>query len=342
MHIILTAGILFPLCRLHSCFEYECDAGTESTWSSMGWFGQALLGNSTGGLCCRTHDCTDANHRVSLFFSDQLRSFQWIWNENFTEISKRFQRNSSVYFNMKFRTFFLNQDYVYAVADVLVRVAVDLNHLIRSTTRAVAFSLVSSWLSSPLDWCKSNWSVFLPFFFLAFINAEANLNNRLNQFTILFLISFLLLFHSVLPLWSCNSFSVIVAFATNYLLQQGVENATTTARYGVSDTQEFLRSTSLQSNHILVKNYDELTDHLELMLMGKSLNARWFIARLYCLSINQYYLFVFAIFHFSLLFTPLWPFAVHMDFSCARAARRVLFNFHSLFCIFFVASVGAH
>lgn len=67
------------------------------------------------------------------------------------------------------------------------------------------------------------------------------------------------------------SFSVIVSFATNYLLQQGIENATTTARYGVSDTQEFLRSTSLQSHHILVKNYDELTDHLELMLMGKSL-----------------------------------------------------------------------
>lgn len=66
-----------------------------------------------------------------------------------------------------------------------------------------------------------------------------------------------------------NSFSVIVAFSTNYLLQRGIENATTTARYGVSDTQEFLRSASLQSNHILVKNYDELTDHLELMLMGK-------------------------------------------------------------------------
>lgn len=64
---------------------------------------------------------------------------------------------------------------------------------------------------------------------------------------------------------------MIIAFATNYLLQQGIENATTTARYGVADTQEFLRSTSVQSNHILVKNYDELTDHLELMLMG---NAR--------------------------------------------------------------------
>lgn len=62
---------------------------------------------------------------------------------------------------------------------------------------------------------------------------------------------------------------MIVAFSTNYLLQRGIENATTTARYGVSDTQDFLRSASLQSNHILVKNYDELTDHLELMLMGK-------------------------------------------------------------------------
>lgn len=71
-------------------------------------------------------------------------------------------------------------------------------------------------------------------------------------------------------LYTINSFSVIVAFATNYLLQQGIENSTTTARYGVSDTQEFLRSTSLHSNHILVKNYDELANHLELMLMGKN------------------------------------------------------------------------
>lgn len=65
------------------------------------------------------------------------------------------------------------------------------------------------------------------------------------------------------------SFNVIIAFATNYLLQQGVENATTTARYGVSDTQEFMKTTSQQANHILVKNYDELTNHLELMLMGQ-------------------------------------------------------------------------
>lgn len=69
------------------------------------------------------------------------------------------------------------------------------------------------------------------------------------------------------------SFNVIIAYATNYLLQQGVENATTTARYGVADTQEFLHTTSLQSNHILVKNYEELTDHLELMLKGNALLA---------------------------------------------------------------------
>lgn len=63
---------------------------------------------------------------------------------------------------------------------------------------------------------------------------------------------------------------MIIAFATNYLLQQGVENATTTARLGVEDTRTFLQMTSRQSNHILVKNYDELTDHLELKLKGNS------------------------------------------------------------------------
>lgn len=62
---------------------------------------------------------------------------------------------------------------------------------------------------------------------------------------------------------------MIIAFATNYLLQQGVQNATTTARYGVDDAQAFLKATSEQSNHILVKNYDELAVHLELMLMGE-------------------------------------------------------------------------
>lgn len=77
-----------------------------------------------------------------------------------------------------------------------------------------------------------------------------------------------LIFDRFFSVWF-YSFSVIVAFATNYLLQQGVENATTTARYGVYDTQAFLRSTSEQSNHILVKNYDELDSHLKLMLMGK-------------------------------------------------------------------------
>lgn len=64
-------------------------------------------------------------------------------------------------------------------------------------------------------------------------------------------------------------FNVIIAFATNYLLQQGVHNATTVARYGVSDAQAYLKATSQQSNHILVKNYDELAVHLELMLQGR-------------------------------------------------------------------------
>lgn len=61
---------------------------------------------------------------------------------------------------------------------------------------------------------------------------------------------------------------MIIAFATNFLLQQGVHNATAVARYGVSDTQAYLKATSQQSNHILVKNYDELAAHLEFMLQG--------------------------------------------------------------------------
>lgn len=65
-------------------------------------------------------------------------------------------------------------------------------------------------------------------------------------------------------------FSTIVAFATNYLLQQGVENATTTARYGVADTKTFFRATSAQANHLLETNYNDLTRHLELVLTGSS------------------------------------------------------------------------
>lgn len=61
-------------------------------------------------------------------------------------------------------------------------------------------------------------------------------------------------------------FSTIISFATNYMLQQGIENATTSARYGVGDTKAFFHATSLQANHVLEKNYNELTNHLELML----------------------------------------------------------------------------
>lgn len=63
-------------------------------------------------------------------------------------------------------------------------------------------------------------------------------------------------------------FGVVIAFVTNSYLQAGIVNATTTAREGVDDTQKFLKSTSQQANHILVKNYDELSTHLDYMLSG--------------------------------------------------------------------------
>lgn len=61
---------------------------------------------------------------------------------------------------------------------------------------------------------------------------------------------------------------------TNIYLQQGVENATTTARHGADDAKKFMTTTSLQVNHLLVTNYDELSTHLGDMLSG-TYNSLW-------------------------------------------------------------------
>lgn len=57
-------------------------------------------------------------------------------------------------------------------------------------------------------------------------------------------------------------FGVIVAFVTNYTLQTGIENVTVSARVGVEDTRIYLKSTSNHIRHLLVENYNELTQHL--------------------------------------------------------------------------------
>lgn len=67
---------------------------------------------------------------------------------------------------------------------------------------------------------------------------------------------------------------MVVAFATNSYLHQGVENATFTAREGVEDSQKFLRTTSSEATHLLNQNYDELNKHLSDMLQGED-NAHW-------------------------------------------------------------------
>lgn len=58
-------------------------------------------------------------------------------------------------------------------------------------------------------------------------------------------------------------FGVVVAFVTNSYLQNGVENATVSARYAVDDTQKFLKTTSYELNHLLTDNYDELSLSLQ-------------------------------------------------------------------------------
>lgn len=58
-------------------------------------------------------------------------------------------------------------------------------------------------------------------------------------------------------------FGVVIAYATNSYMQQGVENITTSARYGVDDTREFLQSTSRQISQLLDVNYQELNTELK-------------------------------------------------------------------------------
>lgn len=58
-------------------------------------------------------------------------------------------------------------------------------------------------------------------------------------------------------------FGVVVAFATNSYLQHGLENITTSARYGVDDTREFLKSTSRHISQLLETNYQELNSQLK-------------------------------------------------------------------------------
>lgn len=81
--------------------------------------------------------------------------------------------------------------------------------------------------------------------------------------------------HSKRSLTNQNNFSfgVVVAFVTNSYLQQGVENATTTGRHGVDDTQKFLKTTSSELKHLLVTNYNQLSNHLNDSLRGISENG---------------------------------------------------------------------
>lgn len=68
-----------------------------------------------------------------------------------------------------------------------------------------------------------------------------------------------------------------------------MENATTTARHGADDTQKFLKSTSLQVNHLLVTNYDELSVHLRDMLSGKViLHSDYFLVSYYQYYFNRH------------------------------------------------------
>lgn len=52
-------------------------------------------------------------------------------------------------------------------------------------------------------------------------------------------------------------------------MQYGVENITTSARYGIDDTKLYLDTTSSQIDHVLNENYAELSKNLDTLLGGK-------------------------------------------------------------------------
>lgn len=63
-------------------------------------------------------------------------------------------------------------------------------------------------------------------------------------------------------------FGVIVAFATNSYMQYGIEEGNDAVRAGSTDTQKFLSVTSEQLDYVLVTNFKQLSDQLELILRG--------------------------------------------------------------------------
>ncbi|XP_050335331.1 prominin-like protein isoform X2 [Bactrocera neohumeralis] len=58
-------------------------------------------------------------------------------------------------------------------------------------------------------------------------------------------------------------FGVIVTFATNSYMQQGIENSTNRVRDASVDTRKFLESTSEQVDHVLITNYKQLSIQLD-------------------------------------------------------------------------------
>ncbi|XP_032592271.1 prominin-like protein isoform X2 [Drosophila grimshawi] len=57
-------------------------------------------------------------------------------------------------------------------------------------------------------------------------------------------------------------FGVIIAFATNKLLDRGFEETSTTVRRGSQDTCTYLKDVSDHIHHLLVNNYEEMDKHL--------------------------------------------------------------------------------
>ncbi|XP_055382529.1 prominin-like protein isoform X2 [Condylostylus longicornis] len=65
-------------------------------------------------------------------------------------------------------------------------------------------------------------------------------------------------------------FGVVVTFATNTYIQEGIDTSTTTVRKGTQDLQKYLKATTQEVDYLLVHNYDQLSNQLQNVLKNTS------------------------------------------------------------------------
>lgn len=75
-------------------------------------------------------------------------------------------------------------------------------------------------------------------------------------------------------------FGVIIAFATNAYMQEGIDESPVTLRQGSTDIKQFLKSTGWEIDHILKTNFRFLETHIKQTLNGEFFVDIYFYGKL--------------------------------------------------------------